>query len=115
MNDEQYRTSAQEGVGQRKGRSKTSSKMVEEETLLVREVEELRARSVQMEKTMRWWSECAANWREKWTKVRMERNKALEEATEIKSEADRLEVERDRVRCVEEMEEIIKIINLFAE
>ena len=47
---------------------------------------------------VRWWSECAANWREKWTKVRVERNKAVEEATEMKSEADRLEVERDRVR-----------------
>ena len=28
-----------------------------------------------MEKTMRWWSECTANWRDKWSKVRAERNK----------------------------------------
>ena len=45
----------------RKGEVETSS--------LVREVEELRARCCQMEKTMRWWSDCTANWREKWTKV----------------------------------------------
>ena len=71
------------------------------ETLLVQEVEELRGRAVQMEKTMRsvltvfpwpviccrWWTECAANWREKWTKVRLERNKVIEEAREIRSEA----------------------------
>lgn len=34
-----------------------------------RELEEARARATQMEKTMRWWSDCTANWREKWSKV----------------------------------------------
>ena len=34
-----------------------------------RELEEMRARAAQMEKTMRWWSDCTANWREKWSKV----------------------------------------------
>jgi hypothetical protein len=28
-----------------------------------------------MEKTMRWCSECTANWRDKWSKVRAERNR----------------------------------------
>ena len=37
---------------------------------LVREMEELRARTGQMEKTLKWWSDCTANWRDKWTKVR---------------------------------------------
>ena len=90
------------------------SRRREAETLLVREVEEWRGRAVQMEKTLRfvshssfisqmdsitrWWSECAANWRDKWTKARLERNKAVEEAREIKSEAARVEQERDRVR-----------------
>jgi len=32
-----------------------------------------------MEKTLRWWSDCTANWREKWTKVRSERNRARDE------------------------------------
>ena len=73
----------------------------EADTLLSQEVEELGGRAVQMEKTMRsvltvfpwpviccrWWTECAANWREKWTKVRLERNKVIEEAREIRSEA----------------------------
>ena len=83
----------------------------EAETILVQEVEELRGRAVQMEKTMRsvltvfprsvicfrWWRECAANWREKWTKVRLERNKLVEEAREMRIEAGRMEKERDRV------------------
>ena len=39
------------------------------ESALVREMEELRARTQQMEKTLKWWSDCTANWRDKWTKV----------------------------------------------
>ena len=102
--------------GKQKGKELESrgSRRREAETLLVREVEEWRGRAVQMEKTMRfvshlssilklnsitrWWSECAANWRDKWTKARLERNKAVEEAREIKSETARVEQERDRVR-----------------
>ena len=49
-----------------------------------RELEEARARVLQMEKTMRWWSDCTANWREKWGKVRAERNKAREENRQLK-------------------------------
>jgi hypothetical protein len=93
----------------------------ETETLLVQEVEELRGRAVQKEKTMRsvltvfprsviccrWWSECAANWREKWTKVRLERNKVVEEARKIRNEAVRMENERDRVRFLYEMMELL--------
>ncbi|XP_037084804.1 coiled-coil domain-containing protein 102A-like [Pollicipes pollicipes] len=37
-----------------------------------------------MEKTMRWWSDCTANWREKWSKVRAERNKAREELRTVR-------------------------------
>jgi coiled-coil domain-containing protein 102 len=36
----------------------------------VRELEEARGRAAQMEKTMKWWSECTSNWREKWMKVK---------------------------------------------
>ena len=87
------------------------------ESAMVREMEELRARTQQMEKTLKWWSDCTANWRDKWTKVtlleqywmknssnvsiyqvRIERNKAIEEARETRREADRLEVDRDRIR-----------------
>ena len=64
----------------------------------MREMEELRARTGQMEKTLKWWSDCTANWRDKWTKVRIERNKAIEEVRETRREADRLASERDRVR-----------------
>ncbi|XP_055619618.1 coiled-coil domain-containing protein 102A isoform X2 [Toxorhynchites rutilus septentrionalis] len=50
-----------------------------------RELEEARARAAQMEKTMKWWSDCTANWREKWSKVRTERNKAREESKQLRS------------------------------
>ncbi|NXT72194.1 C102B protein, partial [Chaetops frenatus] len=54
------------------------------ETLKIQELEEVKARAAQMEKTMRWWSDCTANWREKWSKVRGERNKAREEARQLR-------------------------------
>ncbi|XP_037296750.1 coiled-coil domain-containing protein 102A [Manduca sexta] len=60
------------------------------EALYQRELDEARARATQMEKTMRWWSDCTANWREKWSKVRNERNKAREEAKALKNKADAL-------------------------
>ena len=41
-----------------------------------------------MEKTMRWWSDCTANWREKWSKVRNERNKAREEAKILRNKLE---------------------------
>ena len=53
-----------------------------------RELEEARARAAQMEKTMRWWSDCTANWREKWSKVRNERNKAREEAKVLRTKLE---------------------------
>lgn len=58
------------------------------EALRQRELEEARARAAQMEKTMRWWSDCTANWREKWSKVRNERNKAREEIKILRSKLD---------------------------
>ncbi|XP_014243545.1 coiled-coil domain-containing protein 102A [Cimex lectularius] len=58
------------------------------EALRQRELEEARARAAQMEKTMRWWSDCTANWREKWSKVRNERNRAREEAKLLRSKLD---------------------------
>uniref|UniRef100_A0A023GM66 Coiled-coil domain-containing protein 102A n=1 Tax=Amblyomma triste TaxID=251400 RepID=A0A023GM66_AMBTT len=58
------------------------------EELRLRELEEARARAAQMEKTMRWWSDCTANWREKWSKVRTERNKAREEARLLRARVD---------------------------
>ncbi|XP_018918080.1 coiled-coil domain-containing protein 102A isoform X2 [Bemisia tabaci] len=58
------------------------------EALRQRELEEARARAAQMEKTMRWWSDCTANWREKWSKVRTERNKARDEVKILRSKLD---------------------------
>jgi coiled-coil domain-containing protein 102A len=53
-----------------------------------RELEEIRARASQMEKTMRWWSDCTSNWREKWSKVRNERNKSREENRQLRAKLD---------------------------
>ncbi|NWT46989.1 C102B protein, partial [Chroicocephalus maculipennis] len=58
------------------------------EAVRIRELEEVKARAAQMEKTMRWWSDCTANWREKWSKVRAERNKAREEARQLRIKLD---------------------------
>lgn len=60
------------------------------EELRLRELEEARARAAQMEKTMRWWSDCTANWREKWSKVRAERNRAREEVRQLRQRLDTL-------------------------
>uniref|UniRef100_A0A1I7WKZ5 F-BAR domain-containing protein n=1 Tax=Heterorhabditis bacteriophora TaxID=37862 RepID=A0A1I7WKZ5_HETBA len=38
-----------------------------------------------MEKTMRWWSECTACWRLKWSTVRDERNRAREEGQGLRN------------------------------
>lgn len=53
-----------------------------------RELEEARARAAQMEKTMKWWSDCTQNWREKWSKVRTERNKARDEAKQLRQQLE---------------------------
>ncbi|KAB0796948.1 hypothetical protein PPYR_11009 [Photinus pyralis] len=66
----------------------TDAEWEAKEALRQRELEEARARAAQMEKTMRWWSDCTANWREKWSKVRSERNKARDEAKQLRSKLD---------------------------
>lgn len=61
----------------------------------VQELEEARSRVAQMEKTMRWWSDCTANWREKWSKVRNERNKARDESKQL-----RMKLEKSVKECI---------------
>ncbi|KAM9766064.1 coiled-coil domain-containing protein 102A [Menidia menidia] len=68
------------------------------EELRLRELEEARARAAQMEKTMRWWSDCTANWREKWSKVRAERNRARDEIRQLRQRLDTLTKELSGVR-----------------
>ncbi|KAM3919861.1 coiled-coil domain-containing protein 102A isoform 1-T3 [Leptodactylus fuscus] len=81
------------------------------EELRQRELEEARARAAQMEKTMRWWSDCTANWREKWSKVRAERNKAREEGVQLRNRLEVLSKElsalkRERQETSSEMEQL---------
>lgn len=75
-----------------------------------------------MEKTMRWWSDCTANWREKWSKVRNERNAARDEAKALrakleiavkdansfKHESQELELQNEQLK--KEMEKIHMIL-----
>lgn len=68
------------------------------EELRLRELEEARARAAQMEKTMRWWSDCTANWREKWSKVRAERNRARDEVRQLRQRLDTITKELTSVR-----------------
>ncbi|XP_061671521.1 coiled-coil domain-containing protein 102A isoform X2 [Syngnathoides biaculeatus] len=68
------------------------------EELRLRELEEARARAAQMEKTMRWWSDCTANWREKWSKVRAERNRARDEVRHLRQRLDALTKELTSLR-----------------
>lgn len=88
------------------------------EALRQRELEEARARAAQMEKTMRWWSDCTANWREKWSKVRNERNKAREEIKILRTKLEvamkdsnafrreKIELEAQNEELKKEMEKI---------
>lgn len=62
-------TSSRRPDGSISSRSYVEQDWEAKEALRQRELEEARARAAQMEKTMRWWSDCTANWREKWSKV----------------------------------------------
>lgn len=71
---------------------------------------------------MRWWSDCTANWREKWSKVRNERNMAREEvkvlrakleiamkdANTFKHESQEMELQNEQLK--REMEKIHMIL-----
>uniref|UniRef100_A0A915CE96 Coiled-coil domain-containing protein 102A n=1 Tax=Parascaris univalens TaxID=6257 RepID=A0A915CE96_PARUN len=90
------------------------------EMLRLQELNEARQRAAQMEKTMRWWSECTASWREKWNTVRNERNRAREEGQSLRTalieandEIDRLqnakrEVEVELARMKAQMHALVK-------
>ena len=91
------------------------SDWLDREELRVRELEEARARAAQMEKTMRWWSDCTANWREKWSKVRNERNKMREECRQMRSKLevsvkDYCNMKRDRNDLRNEVSHLKKLM-----
>ncbi|CAB3407015.1 unnamed protein product [Caenorhabditis bovis] len=67
------------------------------ETIRLVELQEARDRAAQMEKTMRWWSTCTAEWRNRWSAVRDERNRAREEAESLRHNYDILLEERNKL------------------
>ncbi|CAI4226821.1 unnamed protein product [Auanema sp. JU1783] len=54
------------------------------EAIRIQEMHEARDRAAQMEKIMRWWKDCTAEWREKWLVVKEERDEAREEGSSYK-------------------------------
>ena len=85
-----------------------------DEGLQSEELREARVRAAQMEKTMRWWSDCTANWRDKWAKVKAERNKARDEIKALKVKLDAAsqeicQMKRDRNELSHACEENAKL------
>jgi len=82
---------------------------------------ETRARVLQMEKTMKFWSDCLANWREKWRKVRDERNKCREESRVLSNRLNSMTKELSQAMRqkseleakVETLEQRIKSMDIF--
>ncbi|XP_011494863.1 PREDICTED: coiled-coil domain-containing protein 102A [Ceratosolen solmsi marchali] len=92
------------------------------EVIMHRELEEAKARAGQMEKTMRWWSDCTANWREKWCEVRDERNKAKKDMKLLKAKleitikdlnAHKSEIQKLNTENVHFRKEVERIFNLL--
>ena len=77
-----------------------------------KELDELRLRCAQMEKTMIWWSECTANWRDKWSKVRAERNRLREDSKRLQmmldSQANDLTLLRSKSFTLPKMPQVTK-------
>uniref|UniRef100_UPI00358E2446 uncharacterized protein n=2 Tax=Myxine glutinosa TaxID=7769 RepID=UPI00358E2446 len=65
-----------------------------------RRLDEAQSRASQLEKTMRWWSDCATSWREKWGKVRDERNEAREESRMLQAQI--MGLQRQLAECTHE-------------
>jgi len=55
------------------------------ERMRLMELNEARQRAQQMERTMRWWAECTATWRDKWSRVSDERNTIRAELREARA------------------------------
>ncbi|CAJ0592580.1 unnamed protein product [Cylicocyclus nassatus] len=68
------------------------------ESVRLQELQEARERAAQMEKTMRWWSECTACWREKWSTVRDERNRAREEGQALRHAYEEANAKIDKIQ-----------------
>ncbi|XP_067652641.1 coiled-coil domain-containing protein 102A-like isoform X2 [Haliotis asinina] len=90
------------------------------EEMLSKELDEARIRATQMEKTMRWWSDCTANWREKWNKARNERNKARDENRQLRSKLEAVVKEcnllkRQRQDLKSENENMKKRLNITSD
>ncbi|XP_069489816.1 coiled-coil domain-containing protein 102A-like [Ambystoma mexicanum] len=51
-----------------------------------RELAEAKLLATNMEKTVRWWAECASKWKERWTRANAERHRAKKETRALKQQ-----------------------------
>ena len=93
-----YAESGQFAVENR-GRSGGQPMFDNESEELRRELEKSKAQIAQLEKTLKWWSDCTANWREKWNKEKTERRRLKDELGQLKSAYNQsLNEEIDRIK-----------------
>ena len=85
----------------------TDYEWLERDETLLQELEMARPQTVQMEKTMHWWSDCPVNRRRKWNKVRNKHNEMnafIKEATELNIAADVINNNLKEIECDVEQE-----------
>ena len=75
------------------------------EKMLTQQLADANEKAVQLEKTARWWSECTVRWREKWGKVKNQRNKLQEEVETLQGRNKALIIEYTKLK---ENNEILK-------
>ncbi|GCB83617.1 hypothetical protein scyTo_0024155 [Scyliorhinus torazame] len=71
-----------------------------------RELLEARSLAANLEKTVRWWSECSARWKEKWAKANLEKVRSRRECQLLRQKVKGLQREVGQLRAaLEEKEE----------
>ena len=63
------------------------------ESILLKELNDVKAKLLQLQNTTTWWSKCAANWREKWGLMRNQRNQLRNEINKLQTKNDALLLE----------------------
>ena len=76
---------------------------VARERALLHELGSANARLLQLERTIKWWSECTATWREKWGRVRIQRNELRDECKVLKGRNEALIMEFQKLQNQNEM------------
>ncbi|XP_078064208.1 coiled-coil domain-containing protein 102A-like [Mustelus asterias] len=65
-----------------------------------RELQEARSLAANLEKTVRWWSECSARWKDKWAKANLEKVRCRRECQLLRQKVKGLQREVVQLRAV---------------